>query len=94
MGAGQAAVGQRSRGVAELCAYWQLHQYPLKTVEKADQKEVLGVHGQSGQGHFSDPSHCYVYLRATINYLYLVLQILWNLGIAGTNFSNFSKLAF
>ena len=42
-----------------LCACmvcWQLHQYFLQTVEKADQNEGLGVHGQSGQGHFSDPS--------------------------------------
>ena len=45
-----------------LCAcmvYWQLHQYInifLQTVEKADQNKGLSVHGQSGQGHFSDPS--------------------------------------
>ena len=42
-----------------LCACmvcWQLHQYFLQTVEKADQNEGLGVHGQNGQGHFSDPS--------------------------------------
>ena len=35
---------------------WFVGSFINISVEKADQNEGLGVHGQSGQGHFSDPS--------------------------------------